>query len=112
MMCNIARLGLAAVAVMFFAPSAFAQVALSSAYWDTNLSFNRCMEHTERVLGELNFTQVTRATTAFFGYYGDYSAQVICLTAKSTTIVIVAGPDSKTAGQHLQDISQKLNAAK
>jgi hypothetical protein len=114
MMCNIVRLRLAAVAAMVFTPSAFAQPAsvfVSSAYWDTNLSFNRCMERTERVLGELNFTGVNRVDAVVGGGYGDYSTQVICATAKGIIIVFVTGPDSKAVGQHVLAIRDKLQAA-
>src|SRR5262249_50199800 len=86
---------------------AVAQPALTSRYWNSNLSFNRCMDTTSAALKELGFTN-SHTTTAVWGSYGDYSAQVICATSKGLIIVLVSGPDSGAATDHVQSIAQKI----
>jgi hypothetical protein len=92
--------------------SVLAQPALTTQYWDTNLAFNQCMDVVQGSLTSLKFTDIARTTTAVNGHFGDYSVQVICATAKGMMILIVSGPDGKTAINHAQAIQQKITAAR
>jgi hypothetical protein len=104
---SILRHAFVVIGAIAISEAAVAQPALSSNWWNSNLSFNRCMDATSSALKELGFTH-DRFTTAVGGNYGDYATQVICATTKGVIIVIVSGPDGATVKDHLQSITQKI----
>jgi hypothetical protein len=70
------------------------------------------MDATSAALSELGFTAIRRGKTAVGGTYGDYVAQVTCITTKGVIFVVVAGPDGVTVNDHLNSITQKIQQSR
>ena len=73
--------------------AAVAQPSISSGWFNSNLSTNRCADTTSAALSALGFTNIQRTAVGVGGHYGDYAASVTCATAKGVIAVNVAGPD-------------------
>jgi len=88
--------------------AAVAQPSISSGWFNSNLSTNRCADTTSAALSALGFTNIQRTAVGVGGHYGDYAASVTCATAKGVIAVNVAGPDVDTSRDHVQSITQKI----
>ncbi len=84
--------------------------SVSTAYFDTALSFNTCMQRGESALQAYGAENVQRLNTAISGTYGDFTVMVVCITTKGLILVMVAGPDATTGANHLNSVVQKMQA--
>lgn len=102
--------GLVLAGVLSLQCPALAGPAVLSAYFDTALSFNTCMQRGESVLQAYGAENVQRLNTAISGTYGDFSVMVFCITTKGLILVMVVGPDLTTGANHLNSVVQKMQA--
>lgn len=90
--------------------AALGQPAMPNSYFDTALSFNACMQRAAAAMRDAGFMNIQTLATAVGGTYGDFNGQITCITPKGLVVVIVAGPDNKTALDHMTKLSQKMQA--
>jgi hypothetical protein len=90
------------VAVLTASPLFAQTLSLSTDWLLTGLSFNDCMRHAERVLGETGFGSLKTNKDFMSGTYGSDYAQIMCLPNR----VVVFIAFGTQASDHLGNLKR------